>query len=116
MRIVGDSIVTGGTSRRRGIGRLSAALAALFTAVLLGAAPGGAEISSTPSWLLETNGEVNDAVQVGDAVYLGGQFSYVGPRTGPLVALSRTTGEKLDLLPEVVNLFGYLGLRQRDRS
>ncbi len=42
-------------------------------------------------WMI--NGQVNEVVRNGNTVYIGGSFSYVGPRTGSGVSVSTTTGE-----------------------
>jgi hypothetical protein len=46
----------------------------------------------------ETNGPVNAIVRNGNTIYLGGQFSYVGPNTGSGAVLNTSNG-KLDQTP-----------------
>ena len=61
-------------------------------------APAG--VSSTPSRTFVTDGTVNAVVPTNRAIYIGGRFSSVGPRTGPGVGLDATTGKSTGL-PEV---------------
>ena len=48
--------------------------------------------------LWETNGTVNTIVRNGNTIYLGGQFSYVGPNSGSGAILNISNG-KLDQTP-----------------
>ena len=51
--------------------------------------------------MITTDGEVFAVARDGNTVYIGGEFSWAGPRTGPFAALGRTTA-KADLVwPEV---------------
>ena len=64
----------------------------LSVGALLAAAPAWA-LDSTPwaeAWV--TNGEVEAAVAVGNTLYLGGNFDYVGPPTGAFAAWNLGTG------------------------
>jgi hypothetical protein len=77
---------------------------AVVAVVLLGlAAPGAARgaISSTPDRAYVTNGPVLSVARDGNTVYLGGVFSKIGPRTGPLARLSRSTGLSDAAFPEL---------------
>ena len=57
--------------------------------------------SAVPSSLWETNGQVEEVVESGGTVYLGGQFSYLGPHTGSGVALSSESGAVDSRFPHV---------------
>jgi len=46
-----------------------------------------------------TNGKVSAIARSGNTLYLGGEFSYVGPNTGSGVALSAATGAALPVPP-----------------
>ena len=59
--------------------------------VLAVAAPAAEATGSVPT-LWETDGPVHAIVRSGDTIYLGGEFSRVGPHTGSGVALSSTSG------------------------
>ncbi len=47
-------------------------------------------VVDTNMW--QTNGAVNSIVRLGNAVYLGGEFTYVGPHTGSWVGIDATSG------------------------
>jgi hypothetical protein len=49
----------------------------------------------------QANGEVDAMVSVGDRLYIGGEFSYVGPRTGAGAPLSAVSGEPVPGSPRV---------------
>jgi hypothetical protein len=57
------------------------AVATLLTAFLLDA-PATAAPSTTPEQSFVTNGAVHKVVRTPDRTYIGGDFTYVGPRTG----------------------------------
>jgi hypothetical protein len=57
-------------------------------------------LPSTPLRTYVTDGTVNAIVRSGDAIYIGGQFSRVGPRTGPGVEVA-PDGSLNPGLPEV---------------
>ncbi len=59
---------------------------------VLVAVAGAAVPSSVPSSTWVTNGPVSSVVAAGDRVYIGGQFTYVGPNTGSGVLLDRGRG------------------------
>ena len=74
----------------------------LLLAVPLGAASaaGAASLSDTPDTTYVTDGPVNAIVRAGDTIYIGGQFSRVGPRTGPGVEVA-LDGTENSGLPEI---------------
>jgi len=80
--------------------RRSAPLAVLALS-LLGAAPASAAISSAPDKTFVTNGEVNAIARSADQIYLGGDFTQVGPRTGPWATISTSSGEADASMPQV---------------
>jgi hypothetical protein len=47
------------------------------------------------------DGPVNAIVTVGNTVYLGGDFSYIGPRTGPAALFDQASGNLLTLPPRI---------------
>src|SRR5258708_3843532 len=49
-----------------------------------------------------TDGPVNAILATNGTVYIGGDFSYVGPRTGPLALFNQATG-KLQAAPPPIN-------------
>ena len=52
----------------------------------------GALTSTTPDSMWVANGRVQAIDQVGDRIYLGGQFNMVGPPVGHLAMTDRATG------------------------
>lgn len=74
----------------------------LLLALLLGAsfAAGAASLSDKPDRTYVTDGPVNAVVRAGDTIYIGGQFSRVGPRTGPGVEVA-LDGTETPGLPEI---------------
>jgi len=68
---------------------------------LAGATGAQAAISSTPDDTYVTNGFVYAVARTASTIYLGGLFTQVGPRTGPLVSLSATSGQIGRPLPQV---------------
>ncbi len=50
---------------------------------------------------LVTNGPVYDIERVGDMTYLGGDFDYIGERTGPFVGISTATSERSVTFPDL---------------
>src|SRR5919198_6638146 len=78
---------------------LAAALLALVAAAP--SAQGRAEaLANTPARTFVTNGPVYAIAPTADAVYIGGDFTEVGPRTGPAVGIDASTGRSLGF-PEV---------------
>ena len=74
---------------------------AVVALALLGAAPADAAVSSSPDETFVTDGVVHAVARSADTIYLGGDFERVGPRTGPWVALSASSGEVDAAMPEV---------------
>jgi PASTA domain-containing protein/beta-propeller uncharacterized protein DUF5122 len=56
--------------------------------------------SSRPDTTYMTNGTVSAIARAGNTIYLGGNFSEVGPRTGPFAAIDATTGKTVAGLPK----------------
>ncbi len=48
-----------------------------------------------------TDGPVNAILATNNTVYIGGDFSYVGPRTGPLALFNQATGGLLAVPPQI---------------
>jgi trimeric autotransporter adhesin len=90
--------------RRRQLRRSipAAGVALLSSLVLLAlAGPALAAPSSMSDTTYVTNGTVNAITRSGNTIYLGGQFSVVGPRTGPFASLNATSGADDPTLPQV---------------
>src|SRR6185503_17423578 len=62
-------------------------------------APGVAQPPPAALWL--ANGTVQATALVGDTLYIGGNFSYVGPRNGGAGLLDATTGDPVAVWPAV---------------
>src|SRR5690242_7862239 len=62
----------------------------LLVILLVTAAPASAQVLRDDLWV--TNGPVNAMAIQGNALYVGGAFTRVGPATGGLVALHGTSG------------------------
>jgi hypothetical protein len=58
-------------------------------------------LGNTPVTTYVTNGPVDALARSGNTLYLGGSFSQVGPRTGPAVALSPSTGALAKPAPQI---------------
>ena len=71
------------------------ALGLLALLVLPGAAQAQALPSAIPIDAWGPSGTVNAIARAGDTLYVGGDFDYVGPATGPFVVLDSATGESL---------------------
>lgn len=69
------------------------ALGLLALLVLPGTAQAQALPSATPIDAWGPSGTVNAIARAGDTLYVGGDFDYVGPATGPFVVLDSATGE-----------------------
>lgn len=83
--------------------RLLPLAAPLLAAIL---AAGTTQVSAQPSGTMDpkfwlTDGPVTAVVVTNGAIYLGGEFSYVGPRTGPAGVFDRVTGEWLASPPRI---------------
>lgn len=57
-------------------------------------------VTASPSDFWQTNGEVEALAISGSTLYVGGDFSQLSPRTGPLVAFTRS-GERLVPFPRI---------------
>jgi hypothetical protein len=68
------------------------AVAALGWLCLAVPVAGAAAPSSVPRSTWVTNGPVSAVVAAGNRVYIGGEFTYVGPNTGSGVLLDRRRG------------------------
>ncbi len=96
--------IVGGSSRRGGLLAFVAVL--IGCGVLAASALGGSGGSSVPATspdatMYITNGSVSALVRSGNTLYLGGSFSTVGPRLGPLVGLDPSTGGDSPAFPKV---------------
>jgi outer membrane protein assembly factor BamB len=60
--------------------------------LLLLPSPAWGQESAVPQHTMVTNGAVHAIAPAGDKVYIGGEFTRVGSRTGPGAAISRETG------------------------
>ena len=90
--------------RRRAVAiSWNAALALALCAVAWLAAPRAslAQEPDTSCWV--TNGPVRAIVQAGQTIYIGGEFTHVGPPTGSFVRLDAATGA---VLPPVNRVIG----------
>ena len=73
---------------------LASLLAVLLAARVANAEPAGrANAAAPPSAFWQANGEVEALALSGNTLYIGGDFSQLSPRTGPLVAFSATNGQ-----------------------
>lgn len=82
-------------------------LLALGVATLLQFGIGQTQAQPSPAfdrkfWL--TDGPVNSVLVTNGAIYVGGDFSYVGPRTGPAGVFDQVTGEWLRSPPPVLGV------------
>src|SRR5262245_45383763 len=81
----------------------------LFPAVLASAVsvlspPAAAQVINPNFWV--TDGPVNAVVRDGNTIYIGGDFTTVGPPTGGSVLLEATTGDRIPQFP-VIDGFVY---------
>src|SRR5712691_8349530 len=80
---------------------LLAGLALFVATVATGFAAGGMKArESTVGAIWSTNGVVNALAVSGHTLFVGGSFTQVGPRTGPLVAVSASSGARDSAFPE----------------
>src|SRR5947209_19403483 len=89
--------------RRGGFGRagLGVVVVVLGWPCFLVTAAGAAAPSSVASSTWVTNGPVLSVLAVGDRVYIGGEFTYVGPNTGSGVPLGLRSGSPVASFPKV---------------
>jgi trimeric autotransporter adhesin len=80
--------------------KLRAALTAAGLTLAIAPATAHATLSSTPARTAVTNGPVYAVAPTPSAIYIGGDFTQVGPRTGPGVGIDASTGQSVGL-PEV---------------
>lgn len=90
-------------SRAYCIGKITA----WFSLLIIGAGVMrvGAQPSAIPDqkfWM--PNGPINAILATSNTVYLGGDFSYIGPRTGPMAVFDATTGQLLTGLSRIGGL------------
>ncbi len=72
----------------------------LIALVFLFSAPASfAQLADSAMW--QTNGQVNDIHRTGDKVYIGGEFTYVGPHTGAGAVITGSTGALQTGFPEI---------------
>jgi hypothetical protein len=79
--------------------RITLIVATIATFLGYAAAASAAVPAPEPTWT--TNGRVNAIVATSDTVYIGGWFTFVGPRTGSGVPVDTTTGAAAAVFPEV---------------
>jgi len=82
----------------------SVAIVAVVCAVRFGVALTHAEFGDVPDPEMSssgTNGAIYATANDGTTLYVGGQFSAVGTITGPMVLLSKSTGEEVAEFPHV---------------
>jgi len=81
--------------------RVPAGVIAALCLITLASFAGSAtsQVLDTKFWV--TNAEVNAMVLSGGVAYLGGQFTYVGPRTGAFVGINNVTGAPVGPFPFV---------------
>src|SRR5947209_13405679 len=91
-------------------GVLTAAVATLAAAP---AAQGA--LNSTPTPTDVTNGSVSAIIPTPSAIYIAGQFSEVGPRTGPGVGVDSSTAKSIGL-PEISGPYQRLDAVSPDGS
>jgi hypothetical protein len=86
------------------VGRCGRLLTCAFVILVLaglGGSAADAAISSRPDSTYVTNGPVYSVARSADTIYLGGHFDQVGPRTGPWVSISASSGRVDVTLPQV---------------
>src|SRR4051812_11027522 len=73
--------------------RAGAVAAAWVAAMLLVASPARGALDSIPGNAYVTDGAVQAMAVAGGTLYLGGSFTEIGPRTGPLAAVAAADGK-----------------------
>src|SRR5262245_52411449 len=86
---------------RKGGTRMRSHIAALVaTSILFASAPSHAQSVRQDLW--GTDGPVNVACASGNILYIGGNFTQVGPVSGPGAPISASTGQVTSGFPKVV--------------
>jgi len=75
--------------------RITVLSSALTAFIILGHGAAMAQTIDNKLWV--TNGTVNAVVQDGGTIYIGGNFTQVGPATGSAVPLDATTGQPISI-------------------
>ena len=73
-----------------------------------------AALSSKPDTTYVTDGTVNGVARTAKRIFIAGFFSQVGPRTGPWVTISRTSGKFDPAMPQVSGGNGEVAAIIRD--
>ncbi len=89
---------------------------ALAVLALACAPPASAAVSAAPDKTFVTDGEVNAVARTADKIYLGGDFSQVGPRIGHWAAISASTGQANATMPQVSGGDGVVNATVADGS
>src|SRR5205823_6335380 len=98
------TLVARGEREERRRGRLVTYALAVAVFTLVAAAPAAHGVTATlrmvPARTFVTNGSVYAIAPTADAVYIGGDFGRIGPRTGPGVEIDASTGRRI-VSPEI---------------
>src|SRR3954464_12108416 len=87
---------------RIGAGFRITVVAVLFAATAFAfPALAAAPVTNVADRTVVPDGSVYATARVGNTIYVGGYFAHIGPRTGPWVALSASTGKLAPGWPEV---------------
>src|SRR5438552_1624618 len=79
--------------------RLAPGIPTIAIALVLSVQPAAAQVVDVNLWV--PNGTVYAVVLSGNTIYIGGNFTFVGPATGGGVPLSAATGSLLRPFPNV---------------